>query len=247
MDVVRNPDEAPVLSRDEQAFLLRVARETLESYLETGTVPSYEKNVAQRLMRHLPAFVTLKRKNGELRGCIGRIEVFESLIDTVQDCAVSAATRDYRFPPVSDRRELDDLVIEISVLSPFREIHGAEEIQVGRHGLLLRKGFQSGLLLPQVATERNWGRDEFLRAICMKAGLPNTSAKRNNRTRFRQEPCRLRPTGYLVRRNSSNNARCFGLRLVGKRMSILAYRSPNSVASLRRGMPFPRKRNVWPF
>jgi uncharacterized protein (TIGR00296 family) len=68
--------------------------------------------------------------------------------------------------------QLNDVVIEISALSPFRRISDVQEIEVGRHGLLIRKGFNCGLLLPQVASERNWSRDEFLRAICMKAGLP---------------------------------------------------------------------------
>jgi AmmeMemoRadiSam system protein A len=164
--------DTPVLTDAEKAFLLRVARETLGSYLATGVMPQYDVTSTPGLLRDLPAFVTLKRRNGELRGCIGRIVVTEPVIDTVQECAISAATRDYRFPPVASEAELDDLVIEISVLSPFEEIHTADRIQIGYHGLMLRKGMNSGLLLPQVASERNWSREEFLRAICVKAGLP---------------------------------------------------------------------------
>jgi AmmeMemoRadiSam system protein A len=122
-------------------------------------------------MQEVAAFVTLRRREGELRGCIGRVEVSEPLYRTVQDCAISAATQDFRFPPVT-APELNDLMIEISALSPFRLISKHDEIQVGRHGLLIRKGFHVGLLLPQVASERNWSRNEFLQAICHKAGLP---------------------------------------------------------------------------
>jgi len=172
MDQTQKATDAPVLMDAEKILLLKVARETLESYLETGVTPRYDVSSTPGLLRQLPAFVTLKRKNGELKGCIGRLVVSDPLVDTVQDCAISAATRDFRFPPVSGKAELSGLVIEISVLSPFEEIHSPEEIQIGRHGLMLRQGMNSGLLLPQVASERNWGRHEFLRAICMKAGLP---------------------------------------------------------------------------
>ena len=172
MDQNQNPADAPILTNAEKNLLLQIARETLESYLETGVTPRYEMPTTSSLLHQLPAFVTLKQKNGGLRGCIGRIIVSEPLIDTVQDCAISAATRDFSFSPVSGKTELSELVIEISVLSPFKRIRSAEEIEIGRHGLMLRQGMNSGLLLPQVASERNWERDEFLRAVCAKAGLP---------------------------------------------------------------------------
>jgi AmmeMemoRadiSam system protein A len=163
--------DAPVLTDAEKRSLLRLARETLTGYLDTGRVPTYSAT-EPGLLQKAAVFVTLRHRNGELRGCIGRIDVAGPLYSTVQECAISAATRDYRFVPVSSVAELGDLVIEISALSPFRRIKDVEEIEVGRHGLMIRKGLSSGLLLPQVATERGWGRDEFLRAICMKAGLP---------------------------------------------------------------------------
>jgi AmmeMemoRadiSam system protein A len=168
--------DTPHLSHVEKETLLRIARETLTEYFATGVTPDYAAEYPEvieepGLLQEVAAFVTLRRQDGELRGCIGRVEVSGSLYRTVQDCAISAATNDFRFPPVT-ASELDDLVIEISALSPFRPIRSPDEIQVGRHGLLIRKDFRVGLLLPQVASDRGWSRDEFLRAICFKAGLP---------------------------------------------------------------------------
>ena len=162
--------DTPHLTDAEKEKLLHIARETLTAYLTKGVTPDYAVE-EPGLLQEVAAFVTLRRRDSELRGCIGRVEVSEPLYRTIQDCAISAATQDYRFPPVT-APELDDLVIEISALSPFRPISKPGEIQVGQHGLLIRKGFHVGLLLPQVASDRNWSRDEFLRAICLKAGLP---------------------------------------------------------------------------
>ena len=163
--------DPPVVTAAEKETLLRVARETLVRHLTAGGIPSYTVT-EPGLLQEAAAFVTLRQRNGQLRGCIGRVEATDSLLRTVQDCAISAATQDYRFSPVAELAELDELVIEISVLSPFRRISSPEEIEVGRHGLVIRQGMQTGLLLPQVARDRGWSRDEFLQAICMKAGLP---------------------------------------------------------------------------
>lgn len=171
MSTLPTDTDTPALTADEKQTLLRIARETLVSYLATGQLPAYEVH-QPGLLQPSAAFVTLHRRNGELRGCIGRLDVSEPLYRTVQECAVSAATRDYRFPPVTSPSQLDDLVIEISALSPFRHVQAIDEIEVGKHGLLIRHGAASGLLLPQVASERDWDRAQFLRAICMKAGLP---------------------------------------------------------------------------
>jgi AmmeMemoRadiSam system protein A len=179
-DLLYSTDEqvdAPHLSQAEKERSLQIARETLTRYLTTGTIPDYtaefhEASEYAGLLQKVAAFVTLRRRDGELRGCIGRVEVSEPLYRTLQDCVISAATSDFRFPPVTES-ELDEILIEISALSPFRPIRSPEEIQVGRHGLLIRKDFRVGLLLPQVASDRGWSRDEFLRAICLKAGLPS--------------------------------------------------------------------------
>jgi AmmeMemoRadiSam system protein A len=169
-DVSQGALDTPHLTDADKARLLRIARETLTAYITGGTTPDYAVG-EPGLLQEVAAFVTLRRRDGELRGCIGRVEVSEPLFRTVQECAVSAAVNDYRFAPVT-APELDDLVIEISALSPFRLISNPQEIVVGQHGLMIRKGFHVGLLLPQVAGDRNWSRGQFLDAICAKAGLP---------------------------------------------------------------------------
>ena len=167
------PVNTPRLGEAEKGTLLRIARETLTEYLTSGSTPEYEFE-DPGLVQEVAAFVTLRRQDGELRGCIGRVEVSQPLYRTVQDCVISAATSDYRFSHVT-AAELDEIRIEISALSPFWQIEDPDEIQIGQHGLLIRKDLRVGLLLPQVASDRNWGRDEFLRAICLKAGLPSDS------------------------------------------------------------------------
>ena len=109
--------DTPRLSQGEKEKLLRIARETLTEFLTEGDIPEYAPEDAG-LLQEVAAFVTLRRRDGELRGCIGRVEVSQPLYRTVQDCAISAATNDFRFAQVT-AAELDGLVIEISALSPF--------------------------------------------------------------------------------------------------------------------------------
>ena len=116
------------------------------------------------------AFVCI-HKGSELRGCIGMIEARAPLLETVMKMAVEAAFGDPRFCAVSPE-ELDGLAIEISVLTPMQRIDGLSEIEIGRHGLFIRKGFRTGLLLPQVATEHDLDGEGFLKWTCHKAGLP---------------------------------------------------------------------------
>ncbi|RTZ91734.1 MAG: AMMECR1 domain-containing protein, partial [Deltaproteobacteria bacterium] len=115
------------------------------------------------------AFVTLT-KNGNLRGCIGLIQPVKPLAESVQEMAIAAAFQDPRFPPLT-KGEWPEIDIEISALTPFRKIEDLSEIQVGTHGIYIQKGPYSGLLLPQVATEYGWDREEFLQQTCIKAGL----------------------------------------------------------------------------
>lgn len=159
----------PDLIPERKETLLNLARRTLEAHLKDGTMPSFETEDPV-LRRPAGAFVTL-RKGGELRGCIGRLRADTPLYRVVQEMAVAAATEDPRFPPLT-REELDDVTLEISVLSPFRRLTDPAQVQVGVHGLLLIKGGAQGLLLPQVAVEEGWGREEFLDGVCRKAGLP---------------------------------------------------------------------------
>jgi len=115
------------------------------------------------------AFVTLTIRNS-LRGCIGMIEATKPLAATVVDVAEGAALRDPRFSPV-DSSELEKISIEISLLSPLLPSK-PEAVEPGKHGILVRKGFHQGLLLPQVAVKYGWDRETFLSQTCMKAGLP---------------------------------------------------------------------------
>ena len=115
------------------------------------------------------AFVTLKKK-GALRGCIGHIVGHYPLAETISRMAVAAAFQDPRFPPVT-RAEWPTIDMEISVMTPLKEITDTAAIEVGRHGIYIQKGDRSGLLLPQVATEYGWDRLTFLEQTCRKAGL----------------------------------------------------------------------------
>ncbi len=157
------------LTVGEKEELLRIARRTIEEYLNSGKMPKIEVS-NPRLEQRGAAFVTLE-KGGRLRGCIGYTEARFPLYQTVMECAIAAATEDPRFPPVTPG-ELKDIEIEISVLTPLRKVKDISEIEVGRHGLMVVKGFQRGLLLPQVPVEYGWDRETFLSQTCLKAGLP---------------------------------------------------------------------------
>lgn len=157
------------LSGEERRTLLRVARCAIEARLcgreppSTPAVPSLE--------RRQGAFVTLTRRaDGDLRGCIGLVEPRQALVEAVARAAVAAATEDRRFDAVT-REELDGIAVEISVLGPLLPVR-PDEVEVGRHGLLVRSGSRQGLLLPQVATDHGWDRETFLARTCGKAGLP---------------------------------------------------------------------------
>jgi AmmeMemoRadiSam system protein A len=157
------------LTEADQQTLLRMAREAIVEYLHRNRLPEVEEP-AEALRQPCGAFVTL-RKGKRLRGCIGYVEAVKPLYTTVRECAVAAALHDPRFPPVAPQEVLE-LSLEISVLSPLAEI-APEKIEVGRHGLLISRGAQRGLLLPQVAMEWHWNREQFLEETCLKAGLPS--------------------------------------------------------------------------
>ena len=152
----------------DRQLLLRIAREAIVAFVR-GT-PAHVAGAAEILARPGGAFVTL-RKGGDLRGCIGHIEPTEPLGDVVLRCAVAACSTDPRFPPLGPE-ELDAIDIEISLLGPLEPIAGPQDIVVGRDGLVVERGWQRGLLLPQVASEWHWNADAFLAHTCTKAGLP---------------------------------------------------------------------------
>ncbi|NOY76819.1 MAG: AmmeMemoRadiSam system protein A [Calditrichaeota bacterium] len=162
------------LTDEEKLYLLRLARDVISKKVK-GINVTIPEPPTERLHEKRGAFVTLNEM-GQLRGCIGYIEAIKPLYLTIAEMAESAAFRDPRFPPVT-ADEVPNLEIEISVLTPLRPIESIDEIQVGRHGLLVRQGFYQGLLLPQVATDYGWDRETFLTQTCHKAGLPGNCWK----------------------------------------------------------------------
>jgi hypothetical protein len=163
------PAIASGLTPEEKGELHRMARKSIEARFRREDPPRLQLD-SPRLKEPRGAFVTLK-KRGELRGCIGHIVATDPLGQTVSEMAAAAAFQDPRFPALTEG-ELGDLEIEISVLTPLQRIHRPEEITVGVHGIYLKRGGRSGLLLPQVATEQGWDRTAFLEGTCRKAGLP---------------------------------------------------------------------------
>jgi AmmeMemoRadiSam system protein A len=156
------------LSTEEKEILLKAARESILAEFSEGEVTKVEYKAYPKLKMELGAFVTL-HINNQLRGCIGYIIAQKALFETIVDAAKHAAFGDPRFPQLN-REEVDEVTIEISVLSPFEPIKSYDDIEVGKHGLLLDEGGRA-VLLPQVATEQNFNRAEFLTALCHKAGL----------------------------------------------------------------------------
>ncbi len=158
------------LNEQERRELLSLARRSVESAVRQRKLYDYTVAGSDALTQERGAFVTLK-KSGELRGCIGYTSAVKPLPLTVRDVAAMAAVEDRRFRPVGPA-ELAELDYEISVLSPLRRVLDVKQIQVGRHGLVIKKGEREGLLLPQVATEQKWNRQTLLEQTCVKAGLP---------------------------------------------------------------------------
>ena len=156
------------LGDEDKRLLLKVARDAIESRLSRKTM-RLPQRIPPVLNEPCGAFVTL-HKGGKLRGCIGHVAARKPLVETVREVAVAAALDDPRFAPL-EQSELETMDLEISVLSPLRKTSDLSEIRVGVHGILIRRGYSSGLLLPQVATEHNWDRNTFLTNTCHKAGL----------------------------------------------------------------------------
>jgi len=156
---------------EHRALMLRLARDTIAAHVEARPAPPVPEMSA--FASRGGAFVSLHSR-GELRGCIGHIEPDEPLGEVIARCAVSACSDDPRFPPISPI-ELPDLRIELSLLGPLEPINGPADVEVGRHGLVVERGWHRGLLLPQVATEWKWDAETFLAQTCHKAGLPKNA------------------------------------------------------------------------
>jgi hypothetical protein len=149
------------LTDNDKRELLKLARKTIADYL-SGTIPTPpdESKLSSTLKTNAGAFVTL-HNHGKLRGCIGNFSTTTPLYRVVMAMAISAATEDYRFESVT-ADELNDIDIEISVLTPMKRISHIKEIELGKHGIYIKKGGRSGTFLPQVAKETRWSLDEFL-------------------------------------------------------------------------------------
>lgn len=166
------------LNDEQRGALLRIAREAIERTV-TKTSGNMDDVSDPGLLQPAAVFVTLWKKIGEsqaaeegsLRGCIGRLQPDYPLYLAVRSAAISAATRDPRFVPVRPE-ELDDLIIEIALLSPLEDVKDLREITIGHDGLVIESQGRRGLLLPKVATRMGWDRVEFLHNVCLKAGLP---------------------------------------------------------------------------
>jgi len=157
------------LSPADKKALLGLARKTISRYLATETVP-LARGFSPAAQEYRGVFVTLK-KRGQLRGCIGRLIPEAPLCHLVGAMAIQSAFNDHRFRPVT-ATELKDIEIELSVLTPMKKVSRAEDIVVGRDGVLLQKGRAGAVFLPQVAPEQGWTREEMLDQLCLKAGLP---------------------------------------------------------------------------
>jgi len=165
-----------VITPQEQETLLQLARNAIHTTVRKGRQLPVVRPLSTLLREKRGVFVTLW-KEGELRGCIGFPYPIKPLGEAVQEASVSAALQDFRFPPVTEE-ELSHLEIEISVLTPPHVID-PEKIKVGIHGLIVKKGNASGLLLPQVAMDYHWDAPTFLEQTCVKAGLPKTAWKKD--------------------------------------------------------------------
>ena len=169
------------LSDSDGVFLVKTARKAVTEFLSNGNRIKLESDIEEKFSFNSGVFVTLNNPDG-LRGCIGFPMPEKKLSHAIIEGAIAAATEDPRFPSVKTN-ELNDIVFEVTVLTPPVEIDVSdpmeylEKIKVGRDGLIIRHSFSSGLLLPQVPVEYNWNVEEFLQYTCEKAGLSRDTWK----------------------------------------------------------------------
>jgi len=181
-----------VIGPDDQKRLLSLARRALEARVRKTDPPAIDVHLDIKS----GAFVSISR-HGDLRGCLGRLDSDLPLARLVMELAQAVADSDPRFDPVTPQ-ELKEIVFEVSVLTPEREVTSMEAIEVGRHGLIVEQGVSRGLLLPQVAIEHGWDRHTFLDQTCLKAGLLPGAWKRGARVfAFEAEVFGERPTSIV--------------------------------------------------
>ena len=171
-----NEGELQMFDLQDGEYLIKLARKSMKTYIETGEEIKPPKDAPKKLTQKCGVFTSLHTLKGNLRGCIGYPEPVFPLIKATIGAAINAATRDPRFSPVTPH-ELDNLLIEVTILTPPENIEVKDpkeypnEIEVGKDGLIIKKDFFSGLLLPQVAVDWDWNEEQFLSQCCVKAGL----------------------------------------------------------------------------
>ncbi|MCL5673936.1 MAG: AmmeMemoRadiSam system protein A [Deltaproteobacteria bacterium] len=171
------------LTENEKKLLIKIARKSIEDSL-SGKKDNYLNSeelagsLTDNLKKKAGVFVTLKTNGEQLRGCIGNFVSNVPIYTNIYKMAYEAAFNDPRFRPL-DSLEINNISIEISVLSPLEKISSFDEIIIGKHGLYIMKGPYHGVLLPQVATEYHMNKTQFLEAVSQKAGLPNDAYKEN--------------------------------------------------------------------
>ncbi|RDE16938.1 MAG: TIGR00296 family protein [Candidatus Thorarchaeota archaeon] len=180
-----------VYSDENGTYLVKLARQTVDGYVTKKIKPEVPDDVPKALTAKSGVFVTLNSVTGEhveLRGCIGRPYPTQPLVEATIDSAVDASTNDPRFPPVT-QRELDNILVELSILTPPKKINWSkpkelmDSVKIGRDGLIASRGMWRGLLLPQVPVEWGWDTKQFLEHTCNKAGLP-LDAWKDTKTEF---------------------------------------------------------------
>ena len=164
------------ISNEDGEILVKTARRIVTEYLNSRTKAKLDEKFVTNFSFNSGVFVTLNNQVG-LRGCVGFPLPDKKLYNVLVDAAIASATEDPRFPSVNSQ-ELEEITFEVTVLSPPEVIHVSDtteypsQIKVGRDGLVVKRGFNSGLLLPQVPIEYRWTEEEFLSHTCEKAGLP---------------------------------------------------------------------------
>ncbi len=159
------------LNETEKRVALQLARQTLENYF-LGRKVSVDLSPFPIFGQPRGVFVTLHEKEtGKLRGCIGQVVAVQPLGEAIKQMAIAVAVEDPRFSPLTTA-ELDKVKIEISILSPLRQVDLPDQIELGKHGVLVKQGLRSGVFLPQVAKETGWDLATFMSRLCAdKAGL----------------------------------------------------------------------------
>ena len=172
---------SPELTDDEKETLFRIGEDTLR-WCVAGGKEAFDFSaytLTPKLKERMATFVTLKTGD-RLRGCIGSLEPVAELYKSVHDNAVNAALRDFRFKPVAEA-ELGQIDMHVSILSPIREIPSPDAFQIGEHGIIIEKGMHRAVYLPEVAVEQEWGREEALSSLSMKAGMRPDAWKEGTR------------------------------------------------------------------